>query len=377
MARKNRVSVRDGIYHITTRIANRAMLLAKDEVKERIMEWIFSVADFSGVEVWAFCIMDNHLHLFVHVPLVPERFWLDPANEPAAYAFGMRPRECRAPLWSPDGDCPRAARPDLGFMLDDAEMLGRLARLYSPGRAESIGRKWDELRKGGLGHLVDEQKERYCRRMYNLSQFAKTLKERVSMWFNAAYGHAGCLWEGRFRSGVVERAEVVKAVVAAYVGFNPVKAKIAASPVRWRWSSYALAVTDKGSYGARCRTMYERMLNRPWEDVRSMLESMYADKLPDDVSPEVLKEWLDDYDETANEDKAEERTGVGQYRASQAIRVTMRLFSGDYIGRDQMFFDHVVGQLPKDFPCAGSRSVRRCSAFMWELPQVQRMEGVA
>ena len=35
MARKNRVSVYDGIYHITSRIANRAMLLAKDEVKDR------------------------------------------------------------------------------------------------------------------------------------------------------------------------------------------------------------------------------------------------------------------------------------------------------------------------------------------------------
>ena len=38
MARKNRVSVYDGIYHVTSRIANRAMLLAEDEVKDRIME---------------------------------------------------------------------------------------------------------------------------------------------------------------------------------------------------------------------------------------------------------------------------------------------------------------------------------------------------
>ena len=31
MARKNRVSVPDGIYHVTARIANRAMLLPKGE----------------------------------------------------------------------------------------------------------------------------------------------------------------------------------------------------------------------------------------------------------------------------------------------------------------------------------------------------------
>ena len=29
MARKNRESVYDGVYHVTTRIANRAMLLAR------------------------------------------------------------------------------------------------------------------------------------------------------------------------------------------------------------------------------------------------------------------------------------------------------------------------------------------------------------
>ena len=171
MARKNRVSVYDGIYHVTSRIANRAMLLAEDDIKDRIMEWTASVAAFSGVEVWAFCIMDNHLHLFIHVPPVPERYWLDPGDEPAAYAFGMRPPECREPLWSPEVDCPPRPRPELGFMLDDAEMLGRLAHLYGAKRADAIGREWKILRGNGLGHLVDERKERYCRRMYNLSQF--------------------------------------------------------------------------------------------------------------------------------------------------------------------------------------------------------------
>ena len=108
MARKNRVSVYDGVYHVTTRIANRAMLLEPDEVKEHLMKWIVSVANFSGVEVWGFTVMDNHLHLIVHVPPVPKEYWLDANDEPAAYAFGMRPPECRVPLWN--GDLPRIAQ---------------------------------------------------------------------------------------------------------------------------------------------------------------------------------------------------------------------------------------------------------------------------
>ena len=373
MSRKNRVSVYDGIYHVTSRIANRAMLLAEDEVKDRIMEWIVSVAAFSGVEVWAFCIMDNHLHLFVHVPPVPRRYWLDPDDEPAAYAFGMRPPECREPLWSSEGDCPSPPRPKLGFMLDDSEMLGRLAHLYGPERADAIGREWDILRGNGLGHLVDEAKERYCRRMYNLSQFVKTLKERISMWYNAEYGHEGCLWQGRFYSGVVEKDDVVKAVVAAYIGYNPVKAKLADAPESWKWSSYALAVSDVGPDGERCRQMYERMLGRPWEEVRATLESMFADKLPDSVKPSDLREWLDDYDETA---KGEWR-GAGEYRASQAIRATMRIFSGAYIGRSADFLKRVAGFLPERFPRAGMRSLRRCRAFVWELPRPDLLKVAA
>ena len=45
MARKNRVSVYDGVYHVTTRIANRAMLLKPDEVKERLMVRQASLAE--------------------------------------------------------------------------------------------------------------------------------------------------------------------------------------------------------------------------------------------------------------------------------------------------------------------------------------------
>ena len=67
MARKNRVTVPDGIYHITSRVCNKAMLFKPDYVKEKIRKWIFDIAYFSGVEVYSWCIMDNHLHLLVEL----------------------------------------------------------------------------------------------------------------------------------------------------------------------------------------------------------------------------------------------------------------------------------------------------------------------
>jgi len=377
MARKNRVSVYDGVYHVTTRIANRAMLLKPDEVKERLMEWIVSVADFSGVEVWGFTVMDNHLHLIVHVPPVPEKYWLDPNDKPAAYAFGMRPPECRVPLWRGDcprpedvgvGDCPR--RPPVGFMLSDDEMVERLSHLYGERRAEEIAKEWESMRRQGLGNLVDERKERYCRRMYNLSSYLKSLKERVSMWYNDTYGHEGALWQGRFYSGVIERKHNVLAIVAAYVAYNPVKAKIASAPSDWKWSSYALAVNDTGVDGARCRAMYGRMFGQSWDEVRTTLESIYADELPPGVTPAQLKEWFDDYDEDATDGKGNPVAPPRTYRASQAIRASMNVFrTGAYITEDFAFERKVGELLPRHFPRAGHRSVKRCRAFVWDLPE--------
>ena len=368
MARRNRVSVYDGIYHVTARIAHRALLLGEDDIKDKIMEWTIAIAEFSGVELWAFAIMDNHIHLFVHVPPVPEEYWLNPAREPSAYAFGMRPLERREPLWSGQGACPRPFAPDLrpetGFMLDDEAMLSRLGFLYGKKRASAIAVAWSALREQGLGKAVDSAKDRYCRRMYNLSQYIKTLKERVSMWYNATYGHAGSLWEGRFYSGVVEKDAVVKAVVAAYIGYNPVKAKLVNTPERWRWSSYAQAVSADMKFGAYCRKMYERLAGCPWEEFRGTLESMFADRLPASLDAATLRAWYDDYDSDAENN---EHPG-GIYRASQAIRVTMKLFSGAYIGRDREFFRRISSFLPRRFPHAGDRSLRRCRAFAWILP---------
>jgi len=369
MARKNRVSVYDGVYHVTTRIANCAMLLKPDEVKEKLQEIILGVVAFSGVELWGFVIMDNHLHLILHIPPVPKEYWLDPNDEPVAYAFGMRPPECRVPLWSPDGDCPPPRRPSLGFMLSDEAMVSRLEFLYGSERADDIAGRWANMRERGFDALVDAAKERYCRRMYNLSQCLKTIKETASRWYNETYKHAGCLWQGRFYSGVVERSHAVFAVVAAYVAYNPVKAKIAARPSDWRWSSYALAVNDRSGLGELCRTMYERMFGQSWDEVRATLESIYADELPPGVTPAQFKEWFDDYDEDATDGNGNPVAPPRIYRASQAIRVSMKVFSrGAYIGRDFAFLEHVRSLLPDRFPSAGRRSIKRCRAFIWELP---------
>lgn len=408
MARKNRVTVPDGIYHVTSRICNKAMLLKPDEVKEKIWKWIFDIADFSGVEIYAWCIMDNHLHLLVHVPRVPQSLWTDPSREPESWAFGMRPPECNPPLWidrtttdlPSAGDSPRSAdrcvdelplevlsngrklrcllRPEVGFMLDDESMVAKLARLYSKTTAEDIAARWRKLRENQRGDEVDAEKVKYCRRMYNISQFVKTLKERVAMRFNAEFDREGCLWQGRFYSGIIEDCREVLAVVAGYIDYNPVKAKLVSSPVAWRFSSWSLAVGG-GNGAAYCRRMYSKMLDCEWEQAKEIMQSVLDDRLPDGVDPDDVKGYYDRYDDSCDEmnvsDHDDEADNSGEqptarcYRASQVIRCGMWFFKkGGYIGRTMDFAWATVMHLPLGFPRLGFKSIRQCRAFVWELP---------
>ena len=69
MARINRVKAGgEAYYHVVTRVANRAFLFGDAERKRRLLDMLRRAAEFSGVDVVTYAVMDNHLHLCVHVP---------------------------------------------------------------------------------------------------------------------------------------------------------------------------------------------------------------------------------------------------------------------------------------------------------------------
>src|SRR4051812_5823776 len=66
----------------------------------------------------------------------------------------------------------------------------------------------------------------------------RDLGRRYVPCFNRRYGRTGTLWEGRFRSCLVDSARYVLGCYR-YIELNPVEAGIVASPEAYRWSSYA------------------------------------------------------------------------------------------------------------------------------------------
>ncbi len=399
MARKNRIVVEDGLYHVTARVAHKAFLLADEKVKRRIVTWMYGIADFAGIEIAAWNIMDSHLHILLRVPPVPERYWTDKETQPMAAWRSMRPAECRAPRWTPDpaGDSPSHAlaegdspwrnaalaagdspsqtwdcpsrealiraiadgipaavvpHPLVGFTMGDEEMLQRLEGLYRgySDAAKKTAERWRRSREFGGGQLVEEEKARLCRRMYSVSQFMHTLKQRISEHFNRKLGHEGQLWDGRFHSTLVEKEDLAKLFVSSYIEWNAPKARIVAHPRQWKWCSYSVACRGE-DLSKRVRRGYERLFGLPWEEIKARMDAVFADRLPDTWESEVYS-------------KQDGRVGL---RMSQLIKA-VSLAHCAFFSRRREFVRETFAALPKRFPARGGAVVDFLARFDWDEP---------
>ncbi len=192
----------DGYYHVVSRINGRARVLT-DTRREGFRELLGRVVGFCGVEVLTYCFMENHFHLLVRVP------------------------------------------GEVGE-IDDEELLRRAALLY--GAPPSRGRQPLSLAgiRGALERGTAEEREAMrsllIGRMGSLPMFVKILKQRFSLRYNREHGRLGTLWEGPFRSVLVEPTHRALSVVGAYIDLNPVRAGIVEDPKDYRFSGYGEAV---------------------------------------------------------------------------------------------------------------------------------------
>jgi putative transposase len=67
----------------------------------------------------------------------------------------------------------------------------------------------------------------------------RDLGQRYVPYFNQRHGRTGTLWEGRFRSCIVESARYVLACYR-YMELNPVRAGMVKHPAGYAWSSYTV-----------------------------------------------------------------------------------------------------------------------------------------
>ena len=196
--RKDGVDGKPAIYHCVSRVVDRQLVFGRVE-KEKFLELTRLYERFCGVRVLTHSVMSNHFHLLLEVPPAP--------------------------------------REELG----DEEFLSRLRILYTEREVEKERRLLEQCREHGHEAGASAIKARYTYRMWDLSEFMKTLKQRFSFWFNKTHGRRGTLWEERFKSVLVEDGYTAR-VMGAYIDLNPVRAGIVTDPKDYRWCGYAEAL---------------------------------------------------------------------------------------------------------------------------------------
>ena len=84
---------------------------------------------------------------------------------------------------------------------------------------------------GNHFHLLLEVDERF-----GISRVMQGILLSFSLWYRRREKYVGHVWQGRFTSRLVENEEQLNANIY-YIHMNPVRAKIVASAIEYKWSS--------------------------------------------------------------------------------------------------------------------------------------------
>jgi putative transposase len=71
----------------------------------------------------------------------------------------------------------------------------------------------------------------------DLSKVMQGLNQTYTIWFNEKYKKVGHLWQGRYKSKVIQKDKYMLECIA-YVELNPLRANIANSPFDYHWTSW-------------------------------------------------------------------------------------------------------------------------------------------
>ena len=292
----------DGLYHCMSRVVGGDYIFGNTE-KEKFVQLMWRLAEFLSIEVLDYVVMSNHYHQLVWVPGLIE--------------------------------------------LSDRELLSRLRNYYGSLSPEVL-RYEKALSKGGKE--VDELRSGYLKRMGNISEFEKILKQGFTTWYNKQRRRRGTLWMERFKSVLVEDSLDARGILATYIDLNPVRAEMVEDPKNYRHCGYGAAMGgDK-----RCRRGLVRIMGTDsWEEASKSYRlylmnrgHVRASGKKGLVGRKLLLETLQK---------------EGRLPRSELLRLRVRYFSDGLVLGSELFVEKVFEQYRSHFGekrKSGSRSIR-------------------
>jgi putative transposase len=110
---------------------------------------------------------------------------------------------------------------------------------------------------------------------------------------NRAHGRTGTLWEGRYRSTVVE-AESHLLNVMRYIELNPVRANMVAQARLYRWSSYGANALGRGDALVTPHDVYlnlGRSAEARQSAYRELVQARFSDELLEKIRATTHSGW--------------------------------------------------------------------------------------
>lgn len=104
--------------------------------------------------------------------------------------------------------------------LGEAELLAILPLLYEAHVVDGVKQELERARAAGDERCRRDILARYERRRGDLGLFLKEVKLRITFYMNKRLGRTGTLWEGRYKSVLVEDCERAMLTIAAYIDLN-------------------------------------------------------------------------------------------------------------------------------------------------------------
>ena len=211
-SRKEQVSLEDTpYYHCVARCVRRAFLCGDDPITGNSYEhrrgWIekrlLFLASVFSVDICAYAVMSNHLHVVLHIDSEKAKNWST-----------IEVLECWHQLHK-------------GTLLTQRYLRGESLPNY-------------------LVELVETAAETYRKRLMDISWFMKELNEPIARRANNEDNCTGHFWEGRFKSQALLDEAALTACMA-YVDLNPLRANMSKTPEDSDFTSVKKRVTSAKS----------------------------------------------------------------------------------------------------------------------------------
>ena len=291
--RQKRLKVKtgeDGLYHCMSRIVGGDYIFGPQE-KEFFTRWMWKLADFLKVEILDYVVMSNHYHQLIWVPGVIE--------------------------------------------LTDEDLYNQLKAYYGENSVEVL--VYEHARVTG-GEWLDILRRNYLKRIGNISDYQKTLKQVFSTWYNHKHKRRGTLWMERFKSVLVEDSLDVRTIMASYIDLNPVRAEMVEDPSNYRHCGYGSAMGGD----ERCRKGIMRVMGMDsWEKAAKAYRVLlmerghvYAHGKKGAVSRELLLETLQNN---------------GRLPRSELVRLRVRYFTDGLVLGSEIFVEEMFQQYRSHF----------------------------